>query len=95
MQKQGQIMAIGLLADRVNEDILTADGFEDAFMGICHQYGRPSVAAYDYYACINVLMDRDGISQEEAEEYLCNVIGAYLGESAPVFVSTIEKGIGG
>lgn len=86
MQKQQREITEWLLG--FNEDILTADGFEDAFMGVCHQYGRPPVAAYDYDACIKLLVDRDGMSHEEAEEYFSfNVIGAYVGESTPVFVT--------
>jgi hypothetical protein len=74
-----------------NPDALTADGFEDAFLGICEQFGRPPVAAYDYDACIKLLVERDGASQEEAVEFFdFNVIGAWVGGSTPVFVTLWE-----
>ena len=74
-----------------NEDALTADGFEDAFMGVCHQYGRPPVAAYDYDGCIK-LLERDSMSHDEAQEYFdFNVIGAWVGESTPVFVTRFTE----
>ena len=78
---------------RHNEDVLTADGFEDALLGICEQYGRPPVAAYDYDGCIKILVERDDMSREEAEEYFSfNVIGAWVGESTPVFVTLFTEG---
>jgi hypothetical protein len=45
------------------------------------------VAAYDYDACIKAL-ERD-MSYEEAVEYFdFNTIGAWVGESTPVFIVT-------
>ena len=91
MQQQQRRITEWLLG--FNEDALTADGFEDAFLGICEQFGRPPVAAYDYDACIKLLVDRDGMSQEGAEEYFSfNVIGAWMGESTPVFVTLWDQG---
>jgi len=88
MQQQQRQITEWLLGH--NEDALLADGFEDAFLGICEQFGRPPVAAYDYDACIKLLVDRDGMSQEGAEEYF-NVIGAWMGESTPVFVTLWDR----
>jgi hypothetical protein len=76
-----------------NEDALTADGFEDAFLGICEQFGRPPVAAYDLNACIKLLVERDGMSHEGAVEFFdFNVVGAWMGESTPVFVTLWDQG---
>ena len=92
MQQQQRRITEWLLG--FNEDALTADGFEDAFLGICEQFGRPAVAAYDFNACIKLLVERDGMSHEEAEEHFSfNVIGAYVGESTPVFVTMFENDI--
>jgi hypothetical protein len=42
---------------------------------------------YDLNKCIEVLVDRDGMSQEEAVEYMdFNVLGAYVGEETPIFL---------
>jgi len=60
-------------------------------MGVCHQYGRPPVAAYDYDGCIK-LLERDSMSHDEAQEYFdFNVIGAWVGESTPVFVTRFTE----
>jgi len=68
------------------EGHLTADGFEDAFVGVGRQFTKP-VAVYDREKCIEVLVARDGMSMEEAEEYFeYNVQGAYVGEDTPIFM---------
>jgi len=74
------------LADE-NPEALVPDGFEDAFVGICRRFSLQPLAAYSYEKCIEILMDRDGISYEEAVEHFdFNVIGAWLGEGTPVFI---------
>lgn len=70
----------------MSDMIMMADGFEDAFIGIGTQFNR-HFAIYDREACIKVLMDRDGMSEEDAEEFFeFNVIGAWVGHGTPVFV---------
>ena len=91
MQQKQRRIAEWLLGH--NEDALTADGFEDAFLGICEQFGRPPVAAYDLNACIKLLVERDGMSHEGAVEFFdFNVVGAWMGESTPVFVTLWDQG---
>jgi hypothetical protein len=71
-----------------NPEALLADGFEDAFIGICEVFNRPLLAAYDRRKCIDILMTRDGMTEEDAEEYFSfNVSGAWLGDGTPVYVS--------
>ena len=71
-----------------NEEALMADGFDEAILGISQRVGMEDVVAYDRDKCISVLMDRDGMSWEDAVEYFeFNVAGAYLGENTPVFIS--------
>jgi hypothetical protein len=49
---------------------------------------------YDEDKCIQILMERDGMTDEEAIEFFeFNVVGAYVGEYTPVYVrlgSTLE-----
>jgi hypothetical protein len=71
-----------LLGDE--ELILLADGFEEAFVGVGRQFGKP-IAVYDRAKCIEILT-RD-MSEEEAEEYFqFNTEGAYVGEQTPIFL---------
>ena len=68
-------------------EALKMDGYDDCIMGLCHQFGRPPVIAYDRDKVIKKLMK--DMTWEEAEEYFeFNQIGAYMGEHTPVFIST-------
>ena len=68
-----------------NEEALFMDGFDDAIVGICSQFGRPPVAAYDKEKVIKILMKN--MSREEAEEFWeYNQIGSWMGENTPVFI---------
>lgn len=68
-------------------DCLTADGFDDAIIGIVDGACRPVVVCYDYEKCVKVLMKNSKMSEEEAEEYLSfNTVGAYVGKFTPLFL---------
>ena len=70
------------------EDALLADGFEDAFIGFAERCASEPVAVYDYRRAVKVLTERDGMSEEGAEEFLqFNVLGAYVGERTPWFLT--------
>jgi hypothetical protein len=67
-----------------DEEIMLADGFEDAFLGIATQFDN-KFAVYDRAKCIEILA-RD-MSYEDAEEYFqFNVEGAWVGEGTPAFL---------
>ena len=80
-----------LLAE-INPDALLADGYEAAFIGIVHRPSGNAVAAYDREACIDILMDRDDMTWEEAEDYFSyNTQEAYAGENTPVYIQFFEE----
>ena len=63
-----------------NMAILFADGFEDAFIGIGERNGI-QFATYDYGKCVRILVERDGMTEEEAEEFIeYNVLGTRSSE---------------
>tara|TARA_R110000796_G_scaffold8939_9_gene30772 strand:- start:311 stop:598 length:288 start_codon:yes stop_codon:yes gene_type:complete len=65
---------------------LMADGFEEALIGFGTRFNNP-VTIYDLNKCIDILIEGDGMSQEEAIEYMdFNVLGAYVGEETPIFL---------
>lgn len=75
-----------------NEEAILFDGYEDALIGVCYQFGRSPVAVYDYQGCIDILMKRDGMNREEANEFFeFNSLGCYAGEDNPVFVTLFTK----
>jgi hypothetical protein len=74
-----------------SEGILLADGLEDAFVGVATQFNSAPMAVYDYDACLMVLMGRDGMTYEEAEEFMSyNVTGAWKGKQTPLFLRSLK-----
>ena len=72
----------------VDAEALLADGFESALIG--HTQGPTTVAVYDYDMCVHILMERDGMTCMDAVEFMeFNVVGSYVGEKTPLFVSIV------
>ncbi|HUV13058.1 MAG TPA: hypothetical protein VMY18_05390 [Acidobacteriota bacterium] len=72
-------------------EFLLADGFENAFIGVVYGKMREPVACYDRKKCISILIARDGMTEEDAEEYFSfNVDDAWMGEKTPMFLDTFE-----
>jgi acetyl-CoA carboxylase carboxyltransferase component len=70
------------------EDVLIADGFDDAVIGIEPMTMR---VVYDIDKVIEILMDQ-GMDHDEAIEYYeFNIVGAYVGEQTPIFVNTYQS----
>jgi hypothetical protein len=71
----------------LNPEAMMADGFDDAILGMCIQFGAEPLVAYDYEKCLNILMERDGMNRTEAIDFMeFNVIGSYVGLNTPVFI---------
>ena len=70
--------------------MLKIDGHDDAVIGPAMIWGngeRISVLVYDAEAIRTTLMERDGMSAEEAREYIeFNIEGAYMGPDTPILV---------
>jgi hypothetical protein len=65
-----------------DEEILKADGFDDAVIGIDANSVR---LIYSVQKCIEVLKN-DGMDEMDAVEYFeFNVLGAYVGEKTPIW----------
>jgi len=66
------------------------DDLDDSIIGqasIWNGNKRVEVLVYDADKMIKVFKDRDGMTVEEANEYiLFNIEGAYIGEDTPVLV---------
>ena len=68
--------------------MLKWDGFDNAIIGVGERNNTDSMIVYDYDKMINVLVTRDSMTHEEAEEYLdFNVIGAWIGDTTPIIVN--------
>ena len=75
-----------------NEDAIIYPDMAEALIGICEQYGRPIVAAYDYNKCIKILMENniDWYEHEAIEYFYVNIIGTAVGDSTPVFITLYD-----
>lgn len=72
-----------------NPDALVMHEYAEAFIGMSERWGQPSVAVYSWSGIRNVLM-RDGLSYEEADEYISfNVAGAWMGDGTPILVQEV------
>ena len=70
-----------ILQEYDGEELLIADGFDDAVIGIDYSSKR---LIYSITACVKILC-RD-MSEEDAVEYFFfNVAGAYVGERTPIW----------
>ena len=66
-----------------NERAMLVDGHDDALAG----YDTQGRAIYFVDAIIGRLMQRDGMTQEEAIEFFdFNIAGAYVGEYTPIYM---------
>jgi hypothetical protein len=64
------------------------DGFEAALLGTLTCPDGVERAVYSVGHMVDVLVERDGMTPEDAEEYLAfNVLGAYVGPATPLHVS--------
>jgi hypothetical protein len=79
-------MTIQEAIDTLNEDeeLILADGFEEAFLGIAIQFNT-KFTVYSRPKCIEILCK--DMTWEDAEEYFeFNVQGAYVGDGTPAFM---------
>lgn len=73
-----------------NEEMLFADGFDEALIGTAYRAAGTPVALYNIDLCIEILIERDGMDEEEALEFFdYNVIGSYVGDNTPIFASLL------
>ena len=75
-------------------DLVKADGFDDAIIGVAEGWfagSQCAVVCYDYQKCVAILAAQ-GMSEGEAEEYLDhNTLGAYVGDHTPIFLHDWRK----
>lgn len=72
--------------------VLFMDGFDDAIVGLVTRFGMETpVVLYDRAKMVKVLTARDGMSEDDADEFISfNCEGAWVGEQTPAFLLTVE-----
>jgi len=69
-------------------NMMTADGFDEAVVGTITSYGRGESVLYSTEKIIGIMMERDGMSADEALEFFhVNILGSYNGEGMPSFLN--------
>ena len=68
--------------------MMTADGFDEAIVGSITSYGRGETVLYSTQKILEVMMERDGMTEEDAIEFFnYNIIGSYNGNGMPAFLN--------
>jgi hypothetical protein len=81
-----------LVDELEDQETLTADGLDGAIVGLWIDSPSGPRVIYSQDKCIDIFVERDGMSYEEASEYFdFNVSGAYMGPRTPIFISTPEE----
>lgn len=74
------------------EGLTTASGLDDAIIGVGVRCSQPPVVIYSVDRVIKILMDRDGMTNEEAIEFFeFNIEGAWVGNSTPVWMYPLSN----
>ena len=70
--------------------MLTADGFDEAIIGSISSFGRKEIVLYSTQKILDIMVERDDMTQEEALEFFdFNIIGSYNGEGMPAFLNDL------
>ena len=69
---------------------LSEEEFDEAIIGVSERIGGEPVVAYDTTKIVEILSR--SMTVDEAYEYFeFNILGAYVGEKTPVFITTAFK----
>lgn len=76
-----------ILACYEDEEFYTADGFDDAVIGVDDVDMR---LVYSITKCVDILVKTHGMKLDEAIEYFnFNVTNAYIGDKTPIWVNDL------
>lgn len=74
------------LSEHYSTDLLFADGYDDAIIGVCSGFDSGRVA-YSIPKMIEIAAKDLSVDYDEAVEWLYfNTFGAYVGEHTPIYV---------
>jgi len=77
------------LAEHFGDDLLFADNFDNAIIGVSMGISCGTKVVYDAEEMARTLVVSEGITEQEAWEYLeFNTFNSYVGDNTPIFVST-------
>ena len=91
-----KVQTVGHSMEMDDCEILYCVGLDDAFVGLSMRFNDGPLATYDINKIIGILMERDGMDEDDAREfYEVNILGAWVGDRTPIFITLIEGGSNG
>jgi hypothetical protein len=74
-------------ADDAGVELLLADGFDDAILGVGQRFNSYFVV-YDVHKVLDTMVTQHGMTEEDAREFFeVNTVGAWVGEGTPCFLT--------
>lgn len=75
------------VATHGDEDTVLYHGFEDCVVGMAERFGTGQVLVYDRDKILEKLQT-EGLTEEEAwEHYGFNILGGWVGDGTPIFLT--------
>ena len=68
-----------------DEELLKADGFDEAIIGVSEDFNAPVRLVYSVSKCLRIL-EKDMSHEDALEHFNFNVSGGYVGEKTPLWV---------
>ena len=66
---------------------LIIDDCDVAIIGVAERCGQPPLVCYDYALLVECFVTRDGMTHEEATEWVdVNIAGAWMGDGTPAIL---------
>ena len=62
-----------IISDMADEVMLKADGYDEAILGITRRCGKQDIIAYDVAKILDILVTRDGMTDEELQQGILGV----------------------
>ena len=63
------------------------DGFDDAIIGVTQRMNEEPLVAYSVDKMVEIMVERDGMTHEDAVEYFdFNIGGGWIGPNTPMFI---------
>ena len=77
------------LQEMTDEELLFADGYDDAIIGL--DMGSGCKVVYDYADCIQCLRD-EGLTEMEAYDHFhYNTLGSHIGDETPIYINYLKE----
>ena len=78
----------------LNPEALYPTDLADAIVGYVERIGMDPQIVLDKSECLRIFVERDQMSPEEAiEHFEYNVIGSWVGENTPLFITRVQDAV--